>query len=494
MTEQSQGHQELPRTAYLDHTLRRARTAAEQRSHRYVTLEHLLLTLLDDPDAARLLQIAGADVAAIYGSVADAVNNRMASLAAPDGRQPSFNYRFDMLFQCANEDAMRLGRREIDGALALVAIAKDAESNASEILSANGFDPQAALKAMKTPPQTKRPPQPAPKPAKSSPAPEAARGFGGPSQKPANAGLSRPPIAAQAAILAAGGESMDEMIASVRTILEAEELKERALSQRTAVAAPRPEPPLKENGGAFNSGGRMQDPAGRLEPRIGPAPPARRPLHDASRDSGFSAARAPAFDLEKTPRTEKRTAPQRAPRRGNAGTVALLAKIIETIPRKARAGIPQTVQISLSKEEAGLIFGRVFRRPPQQAAGHEAFCRAVTIRLSAPEGGFFIEALTPETQWLLDRTTEEAFGTWAWTVSPKASGRCCLKASLCAREVDASGPGAVTALPDQIVKVRIRDSFWLTLASFVRAVLLMLAGSGLTMTAWYAWKVAVRLH
>ena len=91
-------------------------------------------------------------------------------------------------------------------------------------------------------------------------------------------------------------------------------------------------------------------------------------------------------------------------------------------------------------------------------------------------------------------TTEEAFGTWAWTVSPKASGRCCLKASLCAREVDASGPGAVTAFPDQIVKVRIRDNFWLTLASFVRAVLLMLAGSGLTMTAWYAWKVAVRLH
>ena len=287
---------------------------------------------------------------------------------------------------------------------------------------------------------------------------------------------------------------MDEMIASVRTILEAEELKERALSQRTAVAAPRPEPPLKGNGGAFQSGERARDAAGRLEPRIGPAPPASRPLHDASRDNGFSAAPAPAYDLEKTPGTGKRTAPQKAPRRGGAGNVALLAKIIETIPRKARAGVPQKVQISLSKEEAGLIFGRVFRRPPRQAAGHEAFCRAVTIRLSAPEGGFFIEALTPETQWLLDRTTEEAFGTWAWTVSPKASGRCCLKASLCAREVDASGPGAVTALPDQIVKVRIRDNFWLTLASFVRAVLLMLAGSGLTMTAWYAWKVAVKLH
>ena len=150
MNEQSAGREELPRTPYLDHTLRRARTAAEQRSHRYVTLEHLLLALLDDPDAGKLLQITGADVAVIRSTAADAVNNRMASLVGPGGRQPSFSNRFDSLFQCANENAKGLGRREIDGASALIAIAKDAESNASVILAANGFDPEAALKLMKT--------------------------------------------------------------------------------------------------------------------------------------------------------------------------------------------------------------------------------------------------------------------------------------------------------------------------------------------------------
>src|SRR5271157_3682211 len=124
MNEQSAGHEELPRTAYLDHTLRRARTAAEQRSHRYVTLEHLLLALLDDPDAGRLLQMTGADVAAIHSAVADAVNNRMTSPVVPDGRQSSFSYRFDWLFACANDYARGMGRREVDGALALIAIAK----------------------------------------------------------------------------------------------------------------------------------------------------------------------------------------------------------------------------------------------------------------------------------------------------------------------------------------------------------------------------------
>ena len=117
MNDQSVGYVELPRTAYLDHTLRRARTAAEQRSHRYVTLEHLLLALLDDPDAARLLQAAGADVAVIHSAVSDAVNNRMASLAATEKRPPGFSSKFDSLFVGASEDAVSAGRRDVDGAL-----------------------------------------------------------------------------------------------------------------------------------------------------------------------------------------------------------------------------------------------------------------------------------------------------------------------------------------------------------------------------------------
>ena len=231
MNEQSAGHDELPRTPYLDHTLRRARTAAEQRSHRFVTLEHLLLALLDDPDAAKLLQVTGADVAAIRSIAADAVNNRMASLVGPGGRQPGFSYRFASLFQCANENAKGLRRREIDGASALIAIAKDAESNASVILAANGFNPEAALKLMEMPPPAQRAP--------------------GPTN------------------LAAGGDSMDDMIASVRTILETEELKEREHHLQRIASAPFLEPQVKRNG--LDAGQR----ASRVEPGLGPSKPAK---------------------------------------------------------------------------------------------------------------------------------------------------------------------------------------------------------------------------
>ena len=193
MSEQSAGHEELPRTAYLDHTLRRAKTAAEQRSHRSVTLDHLLLALLDDPDAARLLQTTGADVAVIHSTVADAVNNRMTSLVVPDGRPPSFSYRFGSVFASANEDAAGVGRKEIDGALALIAIARDVESNASVILTANGFTPEAALEAIRTPPPPQRAPQPSAAPQKPRQATIASvqkapvRNLKGQDQKPANA-------------------------------------------------------------------------------------------------------------------------------------------------------------------------------------------------------------------------------------------------------------------------------------------------------------------
>jgi len=492
MNEHSAGHEELPRTTYLDHTLRRARTAAEQRSHRYVTLEHLLLALLDDPDAGRLLQMTGADVAVIHSTVADAVNNRMASLVVPDGRQASFSYRFDGLFQCANEDARGMGRREVDGALTLVAIAKDAESNASGILAANGFNPQAALELMKKPPPAQRAPQTAPKSVKSASKPEAAACNSKGDQKPANGNLSRPPGSPSAANLTDGGESMEDMIASVRTILEAEELKERAHSQRVA-PAPRSEARAKGNGGALKSGEHAGE-GGRIEPRIGPSQPAKRVSHDASRVSRFSEGIAPAFDLEKAPKPEKRAAPPRSAARGKAGNLALLAKILENVPRKARVATPQKVQIAMSKEEAGLLFGRLPRHASQHTAGTEPACRAITVRLTAPQGAFSLEALTPETQWLLDRSANDAFGIWAWTALPSASGLHYLKASISAREVAANGPGAATALPDQTIKVRVRHNFWLAFGGFVRAVFLLLAGGGLTMMASYALKIAAKLH
>jgi hypothetical protein len=484
MNGQSIAYAELPRTAYLDHTLRRARTAAEQRSHRYVTLEHLLLALLDDPDATRLLQAAGADVSLIRVRVADTVNNRMAPLVVPDGRTPAFSYKFDSLFAGAAADAIRFGRKVVDGALVLIAVAREQESNAAVLLLANGFTAEAGLQAIGAPPQAQarearapvkeRPP--APKPA--APARPAPQG----SQILPNGAAARAP-----ATLAPdpSGESMEDMMDSVRTILEAEERKERAI-QPPPPPGPRPSPPraeprLKANGGA-------------AKPARQPAPRAEAVFAEKQApQTGFAEASAPSFDLEKSPKPASRAVATRppAPRKGNVN-VALVAKALASIPRKTRVAVPETIEILLAKEEAGLIFGWLARQGSQQRAGSEAACRAITLRLSAPGGGFFIEGLAPETQWVLDRPAflgEETFGTWAWTAIPNDSGAFSLVVSMSAREVDANGVTNDIALPDQVVKVQVRGNFWRGFGRYARGALLLLAGSGLTVAAYYALKM-----
>jgi ATP-dependent Clp protease ATP-binding subunit ClpA len=46
----------------LEKTLHSALANASERSHEYATLEHLLLALIDDPDAAQVMQACGVDL------------------------------------------------------------------------------------------------------------------------------------------------------------------------------------------------------------------------------------------------------------------------------------------------------------------------------------------------------------------------------------------------------------------------------------------------
>lgn len=479
MNDQSAGQVELPRTAYLDHTLRRARTAAEQRSHRYVTLEHLLLALLDDPDAARLLREAGADVAVIHSAISDAVNNRMSSLVAAEKRAPGFSSKFDSLFVGASEDALGAGRREVDGALTLIAVAKDAESKASAILTANGFSAKAALQALISPPEPEqqRPAQPiaAPQPNKSpNPARAEARRPGaaqGQNRKPAGSVPPRAAAKAQSAVSAAAEESMEDMLASVRDILEAEERKDQQPFVMDVAPAQRAQRTGRQP---------VKTPSGEA----------------AAATAGFAESPAPAFDLEKTPRMEKRAAQPRNAPRGKAGALALLPRLLEHIPRKARVAVPLAVKVHLSKEDAAVIFGGPHRAQPQKAPAAEAVCRAITLRLSSPGDGFFIEGRAPETQWILGSAAfmgEEAFGSWAWTATPSVSGSCILSLTLSARDIDANGMASDIALPQQAIKVRVSRNFRAGAGRIFRAAFLLLAGSGAGVAAYHALKIAGKL-
>ncbi len=526
MIDHSAGYAELPRTAYLDHTLRRARNAAEQRSHRYVTLDHLLLALLDDPDAIELLKAVGADIAVIQSAIASAVNNKMAALVDPSGRPPSFSYKFDTLFAGASEDAIRTGRREVDGALALIAVAKDPESHASSILAENGFHPEAGLRGL----SATVPPYPAQAPlaSQSLPPPPPRSEIAAvprlePQRRPpqlASPGLQipNPTLPGQGPGKDSEENLVEDMLASVRNILDAEERKERGFqpaAQAPLPPAPQPAQPRLEPQfwgdrqrspaefrGKAPSGQGRSNPAFRLEPPVRPAaaPPERR-LQATEQASGLAEPQPAGsdFKLQAGPQNAGKKRKGRNPKsaQGTSEPAGPLAKLLENIPRIARLARGEIVQIRLSKEEAAQLFARAPRRgAPQQGGEAVPACRAVTIRLSAPEGGFFIETTVPETQWILNRPAasgEEAFGTWAWAVVPNETGWHNLAVSIFARDMDANGLTSDVRLSGQAIKIRVRGNpgrlFW----SLFRTLLLLLTGSVLTVGAWYVLKVMGKL-
>ncbi len=567
MNDHSAGHVELPRSAYLEQTLRRAWSAAQQRSHRYVTLEHLLLALLDDPDSIELLQAVDADIPLIQGSVATALNNS-AALVAPGGKPPAFSYKFDNLFTSAFEHATSAGRKEIDGAFLLVALAKHPESDASAILAANGFNAQVAQRTLDAllnpsppPPAASQTPPPGTprsgKPAK--PKPNAQRPQTPP--RPAAAPNTKLAGARQGGGAGSGDRFMEDMLASVRNILDSENRKDWALAPllNPAATSPAPgskrvpprvepqlpagaakdaqRPPAPAPGQASNQ---PQERARPLQLRAEAAkdvqrplvpPPGQAPHQSLERASppprppivssalrpavpapppAFSEPEAEIFDLElplppaqehpqerpqERPREKKRKGPGPKPSRAQNAPPEALLKTLENIPRSLRLARGEIVKIRLGKEEAGQLFVRTAQHPQQGREAQNA-TRAVSIRLSAPEGGFFIETMTPETQWLSDRANspgEEPFGNWSWAVVPNETGWRILLISFCVRDIDASGALNGSQVTEQALKIRVGTNFGRLFWGSVRALLLLIAGGALAVGAWYVLKTTGRL-
>ena len=84
--------------------------------------------------------------------------------------------------------------------------------------------------------------------------------------------------------------------------------------------------------------------------------------------------------------------------------------------------------------------------------------KAMSVRLRAPEGGFFIETASPETQWLENNLgyASDDFASWRFLITPQSRGWARLQIIISARTVGADGVAAETALPDQIVEVKVR--------------------------------------
>ena len=118
----------------LEKALHRALTLANERRHEYATLEHLLLSLIDDTDAAAVMQACNVDLDKLKKSVSDYVDNDLANLATGYDEDSKPTSGFQRVIQRAVIHVQSSGREEVTGANVLVAIFAERESHAAYFL------------------------------------------------------------------------------------------------------------------------------------------------------------------------------------------------------------------------------------------------------------------------------------------------------------------------------------------------------------------------
>ncbi|CAN5573435.1 ATP-dependent Clp protease ATP-binding subunit ClpA [soil metagenome] len=126
-------------SAPLRETVRRALELAEARGHEYAGLEHLLLALLQDPDAEAVLRLCGVDIAALELEPEGSLEAQE-RLLEDAGAESIPTVAFERVLQRAALAMQRAGRQEASGANVLVALFDEPMARACLLLEAHGLD------------------------------------------------------------------------------------------------------------------------------------------------------------------------------------------------------------------------------------------------------------------------------------------------------------------------------------------------------------------
>ncbi|MEJ2124627.1 MAG: Clp protease N-terminal domain-containing protein [Alphaproteobacteria bacterium] len=590
---------DLAQSAYLESTMRRAIAAAQQRSHRYVTLEHLLLALLEDPDAQALLESMNIDRQSMKARTTDIVNRSLATLYTPGQFDLRASYKVERVLQTASDDARRLNCSEVDAAFVLAAVAHETDCLAAEVIKPTGltfsnamtwlythrgsshavsqpndapseadaeYDADMAmdedlddlafdLEILDETPAPSASPPPRAKQAAPENAPQAvqqATPQAAPSPEEGAQQRPYPPQSSKYDAIAAAKQAHLALHSQTNQFPNGVQ-REGAMpppSHSTSAPSAREDlPPQAKRrppqGVPPAAAGhrRSEMPPGTPSRGLETAPPPREapaaaPPNAESRaevkvpsvsrldemrvrpggasSSAPSPVAAPSGKKvsknanAKNKKKQRRPAAPGSTKQAAAGGVsapltpgqmrrqrrqswleAQAGRLVENIPRRMRVAQPERVEVRISREETDAITkgfdgrGEIIR--------HDVLVsQAMSVMLRAPDGGFSIETLSPETQWTSDGSdhrTNEVYGRWRWAVTPRSSGNRRLQLIVSARSVDENGMTGDTALPDQVITVRVRTNYWLSIKRTLAWLVVMALGGVVTELAVRALKI-----
>jgi len=571
----------IPMSTHLGQSLERAHRFAREQSHKAVTLEHLLLALTEDAEAALILQSANIELGRLSTEVSGYLGRLPEDMRGDGVTEPRPDAELLRVLQAAASAAKQSRRRQIDGAIVLAAVVGDGKTPAAGLLKALGMTFEEAIRALQRA-NTKARLKPTARPA--TPAAEPARADGKPAQS-AEPQTDAPEPAAAAE--PASSDTAPGPMQSAEDILAAARAR---IQQRSGVATAKPEPaadqeappapaPEKPSADAADSqppvepadtaaltdaikaamsagtvrgveaaspkaaadARPLQPPAPPIaqkpawtpppEPRPQPAPrvpplarqqppfPARpvaasegprrpplpppgqaqvgfpnRPPRGAPWPEPGVGARPPLAngsyaETPPAPRERPGARGQQAPRGGGHAEKGLL---VEAVPRRMRVGVPAPAEVRIARDR---IEGLIAALNGRGAAplGEQPLTRALSVRLRAPGGDFWIEPATPETQWVDSASSmiHDDYANWRWTVVARRRGRGRLTLMVSARTVGRDGLAVESAPPDRAIEVKVGGNYRQVAARWAGWILALLAGAAIGSYWEQLWAIAL---
>ena len=119
----------------LESTLNSAFRDAREKRHEFMTVEHLLLALLDNPTASKVLRACGAEIDKLKQELVSYLDESTPMLPVKDERETQPTLGFQRVLQRAVFHVQSSGKKEVTGANVLVAIFGERESQAVYFLN-----------------------------------------------------------------------------------------------------------------------------------------------------------------------------------------------------------------------------------------------------------------------------------------------------------------------------------------------------------------------
>jgi len=118
----------------LENTLNQAFSWANEQRHEFMTVEHLLLALTENPSAVEVLLSCGARINELRSSITDFLGETTPLVPDEEERDPQPTLGFQRVLQRAVYSVQSSGKREVSGTNVLVAIFGEHESQAVYLL------------------------------------------------------------------------------------------------------------------------------------------------------------------------------------------------------------------------------------------------------------------------------------------------------------------------------------------------------------------------